>query len=501
MTPSAAPRPAVAPLAVDPEVLAAVAQGRHHDPHTVLGAHPHPDGAAVTYRVLRPLARTVTVVRAGDGQRVELTHEHDGVFAGVAPTPRVAGAAAGDYRVEVAYETEDGTTGPVQEQDDAYRHLPTLGELDLHLIGEGRHERLWEVLGARVVRTSADEAVGTAFAVWAPNARAVRVVGDHNGWDGRTHAMRSLGSSGVWELLAPGVGHGDRYKFEILGRDGLWRQKADPMARWTEVPPATASRVLESDYAFGDRTWMERRRLTDPHERPLSIYEVHLGSWRPGLDYRELAEQQGSQVRAEAEKYAKERKANADEEGTRIVDRSQERASHVLAAAEKDAVAKREEAQALFEETRAKAAQAAAEFETNLAKRRDQAERDLAKRQAAAEKRLSEIESRAEQLRLEAEKLRADAERRSRQTIETAQRQADDILADARAKADRQRAESERELNALTHRRDSINAQLTNVREMLATLTGAAVAAGVAGTGSDEDDSFSGGSSVPSPRG
>lgn len=291
MTPSAAPRPAVAPLAVDPEVLAAVAQGRHHDPHTVLGAHPHPDGAAVTYRVLRPLARTVTVVRAGDGQRVELTHEHDGVFVGVAPTPRVAGAAAGDYRVEVAYETEDGTTGPVQEQDDAYRHLPTLGELDLHLIGEGRHERLWEVLGARVVRTSADEAVGTAFAVWAPNARAVRVVGDHNGWDGRTHAMRSLGSSGVWELLAPGVGHGDRYKFEILGRDGLWRQKADPMARWTEVPPATASRVLESDYAFGDRTWMERRRVTDPHERPLSIYEVHLGSWRPGLDYRELAEQ------------------------------------------------------------------------------------------------------------------------------------------------------------------------------------------------------------------
>lgn len=217
--------------------------------------------------------------------------------------------------------------------------------------------------------------------------------------------------------------------------------------------------------------------------------------------HRELAEQQGSQVRAEAEKYAKERKAKADEEGTRIVDRSQERASHVLAAAEKDAVAKREEAQALFEETRAKAAQAAAEFETNLAKRRDQAERDLAKRQAAAEKRLSEIESRAEQLRLEAEKLRADAERRSRQTIETAQRQADDILADARAKADRQRAESERELNALTHRRDSINAQLTNVREMLATLTGAAVAAGVAGTGSDEDDSFSGGSSVPSPRG
>ncbi len=291
MTTPAASRPAVAPLAVDPEVLAAVAQGRHHEPHAVLGAHPHPDGAAVTYRVLRPLARTVTVVRTGDGERVELAHERDGVFAGVARMPRVAGAAAGDYRLEVAYETADGQTGPAQEQDDAYRHLPTLGELDLHLIGEGRHERLWEVLGARVVRTPAGEAVGTAFAVWAPNARAVRVVGEHNGWDGRGHAMRSLGSSGVWELLVPGVGHGHRYKFEILGRDGRWRQKADPMARWTEVPPATASRVLESEYEFGDRTWMERRRTVDPHERPLSIYEVHLGSWRPGLDYRELAEQ------------------------------------------------------------------------------------------------------------------------------------------------------------------------------------------------------------------
>lgn len=142
MTPSAAPRPAVAPLAVDPEVLAAVAQGRHHDPHTVLGAHPHPDGAAVTYRVLRPLARTVTVVRTGDGERVELAHEHDGVFAGVARMPRVAGAAAGDYRLEVAYETADGQTGPAQEQDDAYRHLPTLGELDLHLIGGAGAGRL-----------------------------------------------------------------------------------------------------------------------------------------------------------------------------------------------------------------------------------------------------------------------------------------------------------------------------------------------------------------------
>ena len=285
-TPTATP----APLSVDEHLLAAVAEGRHHDPHAVLGAHPHPDGAAVTYRALRPFARTVAVVRDGDGERIELAHVRDGVFAGAGPLPRRAGVAAGDYRLEVTYPGETGED-VVEVHDDPYRHLPTLGELDLHLIGEGRHERLWEVLGARVRRDGSGGRLGTSFAVWAPNARAVRVVGDFNGWTGRTHAMRSLGGSGVWELLVPGVEHGARYKYEILGADGAWQQKADPLARWTEAPPATASRVLESDFAFTDEEWMERRRTTDPHERPLSIYEVHLGSWRPGLSYIELAEE------------------------------------------------------------------------------------------------------------------------------------------------------------------------------------------------------------------
>ena len=284
--------PTPAPLPVEKELLAAVAGGRHHAPHDVLGAHPHPDGTAVTYRVLRPLAGTVEVVRTGDGVRVELAHELDGVFVGVGPLPAKAGVTVGDYRVHVAYPSgEDGPLGEVLVEDDPYRHLPTVGQVDLHLIGEGRHERLWDALGARVRHGEDGAVVGTAFAVWAPNARAVRLVGDHNGWNGRLQAMRSLGSSGVWEIFVPGVGHGVRYKYEILGADGHWRQKADPLARWTEVPPATASRVWDSEYTFADDAWMRRRAETDPHEQPLSVYEVHLGSWRPGLGYRELADQ------------------------------------------------------------------------------------------------------------------------------------------------------------------------------------------------------------------
>ena len=132
---------------------------------------------------------------------------------------------------------------------------------------------------------------GVSFAVWAPNAQAVRVKGDFNGWDGRQHSMRSLGSSGVWELFLPGVLAGACYKFEIRTRDGYWVEKADPMAFGTEVPPLTASRVVEPSYAFKDAEWMEARAGRDPHNSPMSVYEVHLGSWRVGLSYRELAKE------------------------------------------------------------------------------------------------------------------------------------------------------------------------------------------------------------------
>jgi 1,4-alpha-glucan branching enzyme len=272
-------RPAeTSPVTVDHDTLRAVASGTHHDPHSVLGAHLTPSGLVV--RTLRPLADAVEVVTATGSTPAE--HEQDGIWVAVLPETQVV-----DYRLDVTYGAD------TQRVDDPYRYLPTVQELDRHLIREGRHEQLWTVLGANVHRYpgTLGEVTGTAFAVWAPNARAVRVVGDFNHWQGAQHAMRSLGDSGVWELFVPGVGAGTRYKFEIVGADGTWRQKADPLAKGTEVPPATASVVVESDFTWGDQEWIDHRRSHDPHSGPMSIYEVHLGSWRQGLSYQELAEQ------------------------------------------------------------------------------------------------------------------------------------------------------------------------------------------------------------------
>ena len=220
------------------------------------------------------------MVRVG-GEGYPLVKVHDaGLFSGVVPGPPA------DYRLAVRYGDR------VDIVDDPYRWLPTLGEVDLHLIGEGRHERLWDVLGAHVrsYDTPAGTVTGTSFAVWAPTAQGVRVTGDFDGWSGWAHPMRALGSTGVWELFVPGIGAGTRYKFRILGADGRWREKADPMAFRTEIPPATASVVDVATHEWGDDEWMAARAQRQPHAEPMSIYEVHLGSWRPGLDYREMAQ-------------------------------------------------------------------------------------------------------------------------------------------------------------------------------------------------------------------
>ncbi|MGO1510056.1 MAG: 1,4-alpha-glucan branching protein GlgB [Actinomycetaceae bacterium] len=269
---------AAEPTAVHPGLLAAVADGSHHDPHSVLGAHPGPGG--VTVRALAHLAESVVVVTP-DG-RHPAEHEHDGIWTVLLP-----GTEVPDYRLEVSH------GGRSTVVDDPYRFLPTIGEVDLHLIGEGRHETLWTALGAHVRRYPSvlGEVEGVSFTVWAPNAQAVRVVGDMNGWEGRRHAMRSLGGTGVWELFVPGATAGQRYKFQIRTPEGMWIDKADPMARLAEVPPATASVVTESDYAWSDDEWMSARASGDPHSGPISVYEVHLASWRPGLSYIELADE------------------------------------------------------------------------------------------------------------------------------------------------------------------------------------------------------------------
>jgi 1,4-alpha-glucan branching enzyme len=179
----------------------------------------------------------------------------------------------------------------VYEVDDPYRWLPTVGEVDQHLIREGRHERLWTVLGAhvRTYPTPHGDVTGTSFAVWAPNARGVRLTGDFDYWSGgRGTPMREMGSSGVWELFVPGIGPGTRYKFQVLGRDGVWRDKADPLAFAAEVPPATASIVSDSHYEWGDARYL-KQRAEGWADRPMSIYEVHAGSWKAGMDYRRLA--------------------------------------------------------------------------------------------------------------------------------------------------------------------------------------------------------------------
>ncbi|MFG3524478.1 1,4-alpha-glucan branching protein GlgB [Nocardia nova] len=267
--------------------LILLAAGTHTDPHTVLGAHPHPDGTVI--RTLRPHADSVSARIGGvDHPLRPIGH---GVFEGVVEFPNLW-----DYRLIVSY---PGSRTVLIA--DGYRFLPTVGELDLHLLGEGRHRRLWEVLGAHPRRyTTLDgEVTGTSFAVWAPNARGVTVFGDFDSWSGTSAPMRRLGSSGVWEVFVPGVAAGTRYKYRIHGADGRIADHADPLAFAAETPPATASVVADAGYRWTDQDWCATRARRDPTREPMSVYEVHLGSWRPGLDYRTAAEQLAEYVRAQ----------------------------------------------------------------------------------------------------------------------------------------------------------------------------------------------------------
>ena len=309
---SPAPDPAAAAAAVAADAAAAAAaaealaavlghqgeldqlvHGHHADPHHVLGAHPVAGGVSI--RAWRPGADAITVVGSGeDGldavalERVHPAGIFEAVLAGTALPVR--------YELEVRY--PDGNSFRLR---DPYAYPPTLGELDLHLVGEGRHRELYQRLGAHPGEV--DGVAGTAFAVWAPAARSVSVVGDFNSWDGRLHPMRSMGSTGVWELFLPDVDAGAVYKYEIHTAAGELRLKADPLAFAAEIPPGTSSVVARARHRWRDEDWLVARSRREPLVAPMSIYEVHLGSWRRDpraperpLDYRELADELAAYV-------------------------------------------------------------------------------------------------------------------------------------------------------------------------------------------------------------
>jgi 1,4-alpha-glucan branching enzyme len=255
-------------------LIASIVSGSHPRPHDTLGQHETEGGFII--RALRPLAETVTAIQR-NGTRVPLNHVADGLWQGYA-----AGIGQA-YQLEVTY-----ADGPSWVSDDPYRFVPSVGDMDLYLFGEGRHEQMWSVFGSHF--RPHEGVIGTAFNVWAPHAKAARVIGDFNGWYGVGHAMRRLDDNGIWELFVPGLEPGTSYKFELLTQDGHWVERADPMARYTEVPPATGSKVGTTKYQWTDDAWLAKRAQADPHNSPMSVYELHVGSWRPGLGYRELAE-------------------------------------------------------------------------------------------------------------------------------------------------------------------------------------------------------------------
>ena len=281
------PSSRVPPHSVDQDAARQLLAGHHPNPHAILGAHPLSvqGTTGVVVRAMHPDASAIEVLTEGP-DAVPMERDATGLFSAFLPNATLPTR----YRLRLHF-----PGGAVWERDDPYRFLPTLGEVDAHLFGEGTHRRLWEKLGAHV--RTIDGARGVAFAVWAPNARRVSVVGDFCGWDGRIYPMRTMGSSGVWELFIPDIGPGALYKYEILTQTGVPRVKTDPFALTMEQMPGTASIVVEEGaYRWRDGEWMERRPHRDAGREPMLIYEVHIGSWarvpednNRSLTYREIA--------------------------------------------------------------------------------------------------------------------------------------------------------------------------------------------------------------------
>jgi 1,4-alpha-glucan branching enzyme len=265
-------------------VWEAIAAGRHRDPFAVLG--PHREGGCRVVRCFHPGASTISLVDRSGNLLGDMERRHpSGVFVGRLP------ANKRHYLLRVTEHQESF------DIEDPYRFNSLLGELDMHLIGEGKHQHLHDKLGAHLRRVSGVD--GVHFAVWAPNALRVSVVAHCNGWDGRRHVMRFHPSIGVWDIFIPGVTAGTHYKYELLDAAGeLLPLKSDPYARFSERPPGNASIVYDSRYGWQDGAWMAQRNEALALSKPQSTYEVHLGSWRRRanegnrwLSYQELADE------------------------------------------------------------------------------------------------------------------------------------------------------------------------------------------------------------------
>ena len=263
----------------DASVVGAVADvvhGRCRDPHGVLGMHGA--GARGVVRAWVPGGATSVTVRFAERAIEARLGDPAGLWeVDCGPVTGTPG-----YVLEIRW--PDGAT---EVREDPYRFWPSVGELDVYLFAEGRHESLWRILGAHPMRHQGVE--GVAFALWAPNAQAVRVVGEWNAWDGRVHPMRSLGSSGIWELFVPAAAPGQLYKFEMIDANGALVTKADPFASEAEQSPGTSSRIHQPAHQWQDDAWITRRAASDLLHAPFSIYEVHLGSWRRDAEGNELS--------------------------------------------------------------------------------------------------------------------------------------------------------------------------------------------------------------------
>jgi 1,4-alpha-glucan branching enzyme len=278
---------------INNDAIEAIIRTDHNDPFKILGAHEatFKGKKCVVVRGFLPDAERVEVVDIKTGEAFKMNKLHDaGFFEAIIKSRKETFA----YRLKTYY-----PNGASSSFFDSYALTPTVGEMDQYLFSEGNHHELYQKLGAHLVYTNYfDEKLGgISFAVWAPNAKRVSVIGDFNSWDGRRHVMRSLGMSGVWELFIPGLETGKNYKFEIKLPNGALVEKCDPFAFYAEVRPKTASKIYDiSGYEWEDKKWMEERPKKNYQKEPVSIYECHLGSFMRNVDegnrfltYRELA--------------------------------------------------------------------------------------------------------------------------------------------------------------------------------------------------------------------